>query len=389
MINFDLAAKFAELEFNHRFLPYSSGAPSDVDDISAVEQYERANILFFSDSHIDGREEDTVYLTNTYQTIDYANNCPVRLDAVINGGDILSLGSLEKKVNIRKATRFFEAVKEFKAPFIYSKGNHDLNDWVNVPENVISDKDWGELYFDYAERKHGIVRQMKKSGDKSTWHYLDIADKKIRIVSADMQDTDKTTTGEDGNVIYYGGKSWYISEEQMNWIVSDALNFDDKEEKDWGVIFVMHQYPSNSPAHQNAGDVLIDICDAFNKQTTYSLDYTFEPSSFFNMKVEADFTRYAELEKKPHIICWLLGHLHIDKFEIKKGINLIWTANHCCTSRYSDARVVRIKGTSTQNLFDILNVDTLHRKIRVLRYGAGTNCFGEPGDRFLPDGISY
>ena len=89
------------------------------------------------------------------------------------------------------------------------------------------------------------------------------------------------------------------------------------------------------------------------------------------------------------VICWLLGHDHERKNFVYKGINIIYIIHGCGTSISSDPRLVRIPGTCTQNAFDVVNIDTLHRKIRVFGYGATTNCYGENGDRFLPDGLSY
>ena len=81
--------------------------------------------------------------------------------------------------------------------------------------------------------------------------------------------------------------------------------------------------------------------------------------------------------------------MHEDKTEVHEGINFIWIVNGSCTDVASDARIVRIPGTAVQNCFDILNIDTRKRKIRMFRYGAGVNCYGVGGDRFLPDGLDY
>ena len=107
------------------------------------------------------------------------------------------------------------------------------------------------------------------------------------------------------------------------------------------------------------------------------------------MDLSADFTRYAENEKKPHFICMLIGHDHEDKNFVRDGINVIYSLNSSASSLYGDARVIRYPGTPTQNAFDIVNVDTKNRKIRLFRYGAGLSCYGIGGDRFLPDGLGY
>lgn len=387
MSNYDLVCQLEEIAVQKRFLPYSIGTSSQ--DISYNDSYERANFIFFSDSHVDlfNAEES---LDNVKRTIDFSNHSPVKFDAVLHAGDIITpLHRESKEIAFTRAASFFEAVKPSRSAVLFAKGNHDLNDWYNTPEQVLTDDDFAKLFYDYAEENYGIIRQKRANGSISTWNYYDIEDKKIRIISLDVQDVEKTTTNEDGTVKYFGGNSFYISNEQMSWIADVAFNFDEKEEKDWGVILVFHQYPPESEEYENAVDKLLDLCVAFNNAGVYENKYVCQANSFFNLDISADFTRYQTLEKKPHIICWLLGHIHQDTHETRKGIHIITILNSSATNKASDARIARILGTPTQNAFDILNIDTRERKIRLFRYGAGTDCFGIGGDRFLPDGLTY
>lgn len=385
-ISYDMIHAMETMETNRRFLPYAKGAPSD--QFTTDEQYDRANFVFFTDSHVDFCEAESS-ADNLRRTMEYVNSAPVIFDAVIHTGDVITpFGRIPKEDAISRIRPFLDLALESRSPLLFAKGNHDLNDWGNTPSEVISDSDWSRIYLNQAEEKFGIVRQTKASGEKSTWHYLDIPAHKIRIVAVDVQDTDKSSVNPKGNVKYYGGNSWYVSDEQMNWIASEALNFDDKAEADWGVIFAMHMLQDSS-VHENAIEKLLRMCAAFNTQGIFEEKYNHPENSFFDLDVKADFTRYAQTEKKPHMICWLLGHNHHDLHEIRHGIHLIWTLNNSASTVCGDSSVVRIPGTSTQNAFDIVNVDTRHRKIRIFRFGAGINCFGIGGDRFLPDGLSY
>lgn len=398
--NYDRICAQEAMRVYRNFLPYSVGSlenkQTHYDNIHTdpltgygTDQFARANFIFFSDSHSDFILADES-LDNVRRTIEFANNSPVKFDGVIHAGDVLTpFYIVEKKEAIERAQRFFLEAKKCEAPFIFAKGNHDLNDWDNLPENVLTDQDWGNLIYDHVEAKHAIKRQLKKNGVKSTWHYYDVEEKRIRIVSVDINDTDKTVLTENGTVKHHGGKSFYISQEQMDWIINEALQFDDKEDKNWGVIFTMHCIPGNRAIHENAVEKLIDVCAAFNASDTYSYQHTHPENSFFDLKISADFSRYASYRKKPHIICWLLGHMHEDIHEVRKGINMLYIANNSATIVSGDPRIARIPNTVTQNCFDIVNIDTLHRKIRLFRYGAGVTCFGEGGDRFVPDGLSY
>lgn len=369
------------------WLPYSIGTPSEA--VSYDDGYERANLVFMSDSHIDHRNTEAS-LQNVEDTVEFINESPVPFDVVIHCGDIITpFWKVDKNNAVKRAESFFEIAKNCQAPFLFSKGNHDLNDWGNYPENMLTDEDWGRLFLDNGEERYGIVRQKKGNGQKSTWHYYDIEKHKIRVVVLDIQDTDKSVLTEEGTVKLHGGESFYFSNEQMNWIASVALDFDDKEDFGWGVIFAFHQSSTSEKYHEAVIPKLACLCEAFQNQKSYSYKYTHPENPFFNLDIDADFTRYKMSDKKPHIICWLLGHMHEDKCEVINGINVIYTLNQSATSVSGDARLVRIPGTVTQNAFDIVNIDTRHRRIRLFRYGAGVNCYGTGGNRFLPEGLPY
>ena len=385
--SYELVCDMEEISLNKRFLPYSVGTPKTT--VTSNDHYERANFLFFTDSHVDlfNPQES---LDNVRRIIEYSNGCPVKLDAVINAGDAITPHNMvPKNAAKERFKKFFDIVKKSRSPVIYAIGNHDSNDAKNIPENAFTENDWSEMFFDFAAENFGIVRQTKKDGTKSTWHYRDIEERKIRIIAVDVLDTDRSVLDDEGYIKYFSKYGGFISNEQMNWIADTALNFDDKEDKDWGVILTMHMIPEDFGYHENAGDVLFGLCKAFNTQSSYSYKYKHEENSFFDMDLSADFTRYAENEKKPHFICMLIGHDHEDKNFVRDGINVIYSLNSSASSLYGDARVIRYPGTPTQNAFDIVNVDTKNRKIRLFRYGAGLSCYGIGGDRFLPDGLGY
>ncbi len=372
-MNYDIINEALEFEFEKRILPFTVGTPSNI--LSENDQYDRANILFFTDSHLDLPCEE-VCEDNVKRTVNYINNAPFNIDAVIYGGDTLTKDGIVPRDEANKYhKRFFDIVKASEKPFLFVKGNHDNNDWRNIPSNIVKDEDFSEMFLDYAEEKYSLKRE------DSTWHYYDIEDKKIRVVAVDVHDVDKTITDADGFVKYHGVAISGISQTQFDFIINKALSFEDKEEKDWGVIFAMHQYTPNGK--NNSPKVLLDICKAFNTGKTFEYSYECEEKSF-NLDIKADFTG-----NKAHIICFLIGHDHEDRYECVEGIHLIWTRNQSGTQLWSDPYTARYENTVTQNCFDVVNIDTLHRNIRVFRFGAGVTCDGKGKDRFLPDGLSY
>ena len=83
------------------------------------------------------------------------------------------------------ASTFFDICKNSQCPFLFSKGNHDSNDWRNPPQNALQDAEWSELIYNHMETSYGFVRQTKANGQKSSYGYYDITSQKIRIIIAD------------------------------------------------------------------------------------------------------------------------------------------------------------------------------------------------------------
>lgn len=400
--------------------------------------YKRLSLLCFTDSHIDyypyTNSGDKYSLENVEDVINCANHSTIvnkalyvntdksngflAVDGIVHMGDIVTTGGVRtKEFEKAKQKMFFDIVKKSRVPFLYSKGNHDCNDMTNDPGTAFNDDDWQDIWYGYAESQYGIVRQTKANGKKSTWHYRDFDEYKVRVVVLDGQDTNKNIAvpsddalyGSATKIMYDGSNGFYISQEQFNWIANVALNFDNKEEKDWAVIFAVHQFyaddgvsrHSEKYRYEASTPKLFDMCVAFNNGGSYSQHYSFDPNntgstdveinpySFFNLNIDADFSRYASLEKKPKVVMWLIGHEHIDWSEDDRGIKKVWVMQGMASSVSGDMRVQRIPETASQNAFDMILVDNVERTIRFIRYGAGENCFGSGGDRFMPEGFSY
>lgn len=364
-------------------------------DTDQSHSYERLNIAFMTDNHLDLGDIQT-NKDNVVDAIDFCNNLKVPIAAIIEGGDVATKVRGNKKDHIQDLNQFFDLVWNAKMPLLYTKGNHDLNTIRVTPDMALSDKDWGDIWFNRAEEQYHIMRKIKSNGQKSGYYYYDLNDWKVRLICVDCFDVDINKTDENGEILYWGGTSYYIANEQYNWIVQEALNFDDKEEKDWGVVVFTHAYrladkygTIQTPMFDAIYPKFNEMLKAFNSQSTYNEVYSFPENHFYDLSVSGDWTRYANQEKKPYLICVLSGHIHTDTYNNIEGTHFITTANQFCGNYWSDIRINRVAGTRSQNLFDILNIDLTQRKIRVIRYGAGANCFGDGGDRFLPEGISF
>lgn len=370
---------------------YAKG--NTLDETSA---YERLNIAFMTDSHIDLGPAPVESRRNVKDAIDFCNLSPVPIAAILQGGDLVTQIKATKKEHIKQLNDYFDMGWKARMPLLFTKGNHDLNA-INVsPDQLMKDQDWGEVWYDRAEKKYGIVRQAKSNGQKSSYYYYDLKEWKVRIISVDCFDVDYSKTDKQGNILYWGGTSNYIGNKQFNWIADSALNFDDKDENDWGVIVFMHFYrPSDKdgtsiePKFESIYKRLNSMLLAFNNQQSYTEEYMFPPNPFYNLSINASWIRYAGLEKKPYLIGVLSGHQHTDIYMNWWGAQHLVTANQFCGKEFSDERIERKVGTKSQDLFDIINIDLKERRMRVIRYGASANLDGLEGNRFLPDGLGF
>lgn len=254
---------------------------------------------------------------------------------------------------------------------------------------IIGDTDYTHYETVRAVENATVEGKLVQYSRGTGYYYYDLNEWKARIISADCYDLDISKTNESGNILYGCGTSFYIGNEQFNWIVKTALNFDDKPEKDWGVIVLVNYYNPSSrdgttqnPRFASVYPKFNDMLKAFNTQSGYSVSYTFSENHSYDLSVVGDWSKSADRSDIPYLICVLSGHIFTDAYYNYNGINHIVTANQFCDDRSADNRIVRIAATRTQNLFDILNIDLVQRKIRVFR--PGPTATGKAAIAFCP-----
>ena len=148
--NEDNYKNYEKIRVTAEYAPLSVGAPSS--GITFDKQYNRANFVFFSDSHIDLPRNNTASsISNVKDTIDFVNTSLIDFDGIIHAGDIYT-GSGESSLSGWKneLSKFFIYAKQSTKPFIFAVGNHDTADWGNIPANIMTDTAWGDVWFDYA-----------------------------------------------------------------------------------------------------------------------------------------------------------------------------------------------------------------------------------------------
>ena len=119
-MNYNDVKNYETFRTLREWLPFSKGSPKET--FTFDDQYDRANFLFFTDSHIDHINAEPS-LENVSDTIDFANSSPVPFDAVIHAGDVITpFYIVDKKDAYGTAKKFFDETERFNAPFLFSKG---------------------------------------------------------------------------------------------------------------------------------------------------------------------------------------------------------------------------------------------------------------------------
>lgn len=412
--NYNFIKNTEHAEVEQRGIPFAYSSKY-ITSAQANNQYERFNFIFAGDSHIDSAIPYS--LQNVEDMINFANETKIPIKFCLHAGDVVTPYGAHTKTEVDALIKsFFDAIKESNLPVLYTVGNHDTNDWLNLPEYAYTDADFDRLYLSWLRINHGTIHNVTGSFSgksyQSDYYYKDFNDVKVRVICLNNMDYpvgddySRNVEGYSGaRTLYDGGHSFAYRQEQIDWLINEALNFSDKIEKDWGIIVCTHNIISNVTGQyysvNNAwGDVvvskedtsllkMIKILKALNTQDVYSSSYICPTESEFNLNINVDYSNYAGAEKKPYVIGVFIGHEHEDFNKVIEGINVICIGNNSATSVSSDSRVARIPGSSTQNLFDVVSVDLEKKKIYTTRYGAGLNAFGVGGDRFKPDGLSF
>lgn len=266
---------------------------------------------------------------------------------------------------------FNELINNSSAKIAICTGNHDVYD------DSKTDSDIYDFMFDDIATKIGNTTG-------KTWYYIDIASKKIRVISV--------------NLYQYGGSSrWYthFADDQLSWLVSTLA----RTPTDYGVIILEHaaqvsldnakdpNYPTffqdvrkynNTHNHVN-GTPIYDIIDAFIEKTTLSKTYT-QTGNPSSLSISADFSNVAS---GVEFIAHLTGHFHQDSICYVPNtkykqlmLNVI-----CTNAIYGGEDYPYLADTSdqgrnnidmSQDAFNVYVIDRDNKQVKIIRVGTTT-----------------
>lgn len=326
---------------------------------SKVQALSGFSFTFMTDTHIDGR---ALYGNPSLDHLSNATRLSnlVPLKAIVHGGDLIDGVGVKSKSLGYISQAVSTLVKESDVPVLMTQGNHDDNSPYlmqveNTSEQYITAEEW---YWNVTRNLEGYNIVQNQDDLDGNYFYMDFESDKIRMLVVNTNDL-PYVLNEDGTLKYLATNGDFaISNEQLNWIASEALDFSGKE--DWELVVISHVSLHNPIASENQpcrnSEILTDMLEAFQSGGSYTSPvYTGD----FAQSVSVDFTR----QGARNVIACIAGHNHADRSREINGIWYITTAASLANTR--------AYGTTEEDAFDIFTIDTANRKIYATRFGAG------------------
>lgn len=338
---------------------------------------ERFKIVHISDVHISSWSPSNHYVLpiNLRQSVQFANQPELRINAMAVTGDFISYGKKSEAKSYMKS--FASSLQQDNfIPYVICTGNHDSNigaqeDRSPIMSTLFYKPEITNLLFTNNQNSYKRI-------PNENYYYKDFSNPQggtIRMIALDMIDQPSDVY----NTLNYA----HYSQEQINWLSNVALR--EGMTSSHSVIILNH-YPfqhhdSGASTYLCDGDyvhpwyMIPEIVEAFRGHTTLTKTY---PNQFGgeDIHVDADFTNNTAT-----FICYLGGHIHANAyFEIKglsnEQMNLPKQKMIICTNQApSEAgtvynRVKREEDSLSSNSFCIHAIDTQEHKIYITFFGA-------------------
>lgn len=243
---------------------------------------EAVNYIFISDLHYYSPAATPKQIEYLDAVVTLANS-DERIDFICLGGDYTNGLYKTKFECLDYMKELFEPLKKSEKPVFILTGNHDDNSYhVEAAKKIdfdvmLSDKDWSDNVI--APFCAEVVKDSKYP--ESKYFYYDLKDKKTRVICLDAIDCRAefnesgriTKLRTEGRADGWSGYFWWgYSEEQINWLVTEAMTAED----DWNYVFLSHMgiIDANAAGSYKAkyGSELAAVIQAYQDKKTFKAD---------------------------------------------------------------------------------------------------------------------
>jgi len=322
------------------------------------------SFAFATDTHYQSNPDKTqLYATSADHMREMAKVAKeLKLAFVANGGDMVR-GVSMKEESLKDIREIVGAMEESGLPVFVSIGNHDDGVfWAlkTFPKSDLSQVVTGAEWHDAcapAALKKGAVGD--KNFDKANYCYMDFPEAKIRLINLAVSEN-PMTINEKGKFAIDSCGLYDLTQRQLDWLTTQALNFSDKPDaKDWAVIFM---------SHCRMGKITLfpEIVKAFIKGGSFSGERG--AGERFPAKVSCDFSKQGPIP----VIMSIAGHFHSDDIVYSPlGYVCPVLLNDC--NRSTKPSIDRVRGEANDAAWTIVTVNRKNNAATYLRFGAGAD----------------
>ena len=274
---------------------------------------------------------------------------------IVCGSGVCPASSLDRELN-----EYTEAFKAIEHKCLMVAGNHDAAySTLPVPNYYMESLTTDEMYEYYfrasAQYKNRVF------GPDGTYCYADDKLHKMRYIALNTHIKWTDEIGENGLPVCDAFRTAGLMQEQLDWFANVAL---DVPSTDWTVVICTHEpvytyYPNAAMA--------LGIVDAFRRHKKYEGKNIDEKRPFYNAQISVDFTG-----RGGNFAVWVGGHTHADAAKYCDGMLSTATLNDSIHNA-EGSPYKHVKGTDTEQAFDIFTVDKNAHKIYATRIGCGEN----------------
>ena len=306
----------------------------------SVKTYEKAmgeaGFIYLTDSH---------WAANTQHSPGIVNYLYKKenLGLAVFGGDVIA-GTYEKTNEAIEEIQSFYGAFDVSVNLMSTTGNHDYNT-SGMDIAPLTDQKLYELIYK-PEKRFAIVAQFGRCA------YTDDTTNKVRYISLYYDAYLDNANPQMG----FDEEASYPTMQELNWMKT-AIQ-DEALDEEWTIVLFTHGY-----------------WDFKKKGQTPQPTSTGKIFANYLLKLEG------EEETKADIGCWMVGHTHRDMTQRisddENQIRIICT--NCDT--YVDGKASRgsgywggwtmVKGHDTEQVIELVKIDTTNKKIHLIRVGAG------------------
>lgn len=326
------------------------------------------SFIFLTDTHI--------MSTNKHRLQHYGNHNKFvkskSIDFSVYGGDIVEGNDISKETTKRYISEVAEVTAIEKETFVLF-GNHDDNSYYTTTpllSNIINKK---ELYDRILEPlNNGVVHDSINL--TSGYYYKDYPNKKIRVICLDYIDYPVIDNG-DGTAKWSGINYWGYGARQVTWLETEASNIP----SGYKVIVFSHG-PARASlnafgAEVKNGNLVEGILQALSTGGTFTGATT---GTDYDVTVNCDFTTQGARK----VLAFVHGHTHADYINKPSGLDFVYISVANSSDSVVDVGTIptgatrpttRALGTTTEDLWDVFNINIDSGDISITRFGAGSD----------------